>query len=200
MRLYLASNNPHKAAEFDALAKSRGAHVEIMSARAAGGMPSVAEDTGTFEGNAKKKAEALHAVLPADAWVIADDSGLCVDVLNGAPGVESAYFAGPEGDSAKNLSRLIRELRHIPRAKRTAQFVCVLYLIAPGAVDRVFTAHCDGVLLQEPQGSGGFGYDSIFVPAGCESTLAELTAEEKNRISHRALAFAALLAGLRATS
>ena len=100
MKLYLASGNAHKAAELQGLATAGGLNMEIVSARAVGGMPEVVEDTGTFVGNARKKALALRAKLPADAWALADDSGLCVDTLGGGPGVESAYFAGPQGDGA----------------------------------------------------------------------------------------------------
>ncbi len=105
MKLHLASGNAHKAAEFSALAKASRLAVKIVSARETGGMPEVVEDAGTFLGNARKKARALHARLPEGSWVLADDSGLCVAALAGAPGVESAYYAGPKGDSAANLKQ-----------------------------------------------------------------------------------------------
>src|SRR3954469_15836788 len=114
MKLYLASGNAHKVAEMNALAQASGLPVEIVSAKATGGMPPVVEDAGTFVGNARKKALALKAVLPAEAWVLADDSGLCVDALGGGPGVESAYYAGPQGDAAANLAKLVQTLRPVP--------------------------------------------------------------------------------------
>jgi XTP/dITP diphosphohydrolase len=120
MNLYLASGNAHKAAEMNALALASGLPVTIISAKAVGGMPPVVEDAGTFVGNARKKARALQACVPAGAWVLADDSGLCVDALGGAPGVESAYYAGPEGDAAANLRKLVAVLASVPPAQRGA--------------------------------------------------------------------------------
>src|ERR1051326_6312163 len=107
MKLFLASGNAHKVAEFQALASASRIPVEIISARAVGGMPPVVEDTGTFLGNARKKAQALRAKVPAGAWGLADDSGICVDALDGGPSVESAYYAGPQGDPAANLAKLV---------------------------------------------------------------------------------------------
>src|SRR5271165_3898464 len=108
MRLHLASGNAHKARGFAALAATAGLPVEVVGS---GEMPAVVEDAGTFAGNARRKARALRAQLPAGAWVLADDSGLCVAALNGAPGVESAYYAGPQGDSAANLRKLTAAMR-----------------------------------------------------------------------------------------
>src|ERR1043165_6698652 len=105
MKIHLASGNAHKVAELQALADASRVEVEIVSAKVVVGMPRVAEDTGTFIGNARKKAAALRARLPADGWSLADDSGVCVDALNGEPGVESAYYAGPQGDGAANLAK-----------------------------------------------------------------------------------------------
>ncbi|MDF9827615.1 XTP/dITP diphosphohydrolase [Ereboglobus sp. PH5-10] len=196
MKLYFASGNAHKAREFQALVDAgelRGA-VEIVSARAVGGMPRVEEDTGAFIGNARKKARALREKLralspDAGAWVLADDSGLCVDALGGAPGVESAYYAGPQGDSAANLAKLAREMRDVPDEKRGAYFVCVLFLIGPDGVEHVFEGRCPGRLVREPREGGGFGYDPLFAPEGFSRTFSELGDAEKNKLSHRALAW-----------
>jgi XTP/dITP diphosphohydrolase len=200
MKLHLASGNPHKVAEFQALAdasRARGAEaLEIVSADAVGGMPPVVEDTGTFVGNALKKAHALHAQLPAGAWALADDSGLAVEALDGAPGVESAYFAGPQGDSAANLGKLAGLMRDVPADQRAARFVCVLAVIASDGQERVFEGDCPGRLLDTPRGGTGFGYDPLFVPDGYDQTFAELGGEAKNRISHRFQAWAALERGL----
>ncbi len=202
MKLYLASGNPHKVGEFSAFAKASfftkatkdksadtaGLGVEIVSASAVGGMPVVAEDAGTFAGNARKKAHALRTRLPADAWALADDSGLCVDALAGGPGVESAYYAGPQGDSAANLKKLVETMRQVPNEQRGAHFTCVLVLIGP-AGEGVFEGRCEGRLLHEPCGEGGFGYDPLFVPEGYAQSFSELGQEIKNHLSHRARAW-----------
>ena len=201
MKLFLASGNAHKAAELQALADASPAggqpRIEIVSARAVGGMPEVAEDTGTFVGNARKKALALRTKLPVDAWALADDSGLCVDELGGAPGVESAYYAGPQGDGAANLGKLVTMMRGVPEARRGARFVCVLLLAGPGGAERVFEGECAGQLAREPRGGGGFGYDPLFVPEGHAVSFSELGEAVKNGLSHRARAWAKLAAWMR---
>jgi len=196
MKLHLASGNAHKVQEFQALADACGALLEIVSARAVGGMPPVEEDTGTFIGNARKKAWALKAKLPPGAWVLSDDSGLCVDALDGQPGVESAYFAGPQGDSAANLRKLVEVMHGVPPDRRGAHFVCVLFLIDGSGAEHVFEGRCEGALLLEPRGGAGFGYDPLIVPAGFEKTLAEMTDTEKNAISHRGRAWRKLIGEL----
>lgn len=198
MKLFLASGNSHKAAELQALAFAGGLEVEIVSARAVGGMPDVAEDTGTFVGNARKKALALRTKLPAEAWALADDSGLCVDALGGAPGVESAYYAGPQGDGAANLQKLVAVMRDVPDARRGAHFVCVLLLRGPDGAEIIFEGRCAGHLQPEPRGGAGFGYDPIFVPAGHTLSFSELGEAVKNGLSHRARAWALLADWVRA--
>lgn len=197
MKIVLASGNAHKVAEFQQLAQTSGLPFTIASAQSVGGMPPVVEDAGTFAGNAGKKARALAARLPAGTWALADDSGLCVDHLGGAPGVESAYYAGPQGDAAANLAKLIAVMREVPEEGRRAHFVCVLFLLGPDGSEQVFEARCDGRLLRAPRGGAGFGYDPIFVPAGGTETFAELRDAEKNRLSHRARAWDQLTAWLR---
>ncbi|AHF91848.1 nucleoside-triphosphate diphosphatase [Opitutaceae bacterium TAV5] len=205
MKLHLASGNAHKVAEMNALAAASGLPfpLKICSARESGGMPPVVEDTGTFVGNARKKAVALRQQLAAagqpDAWVLADDSGLCVDALGGAPGVESAYYAGPQGDSDANLQKLVETLRPVA-GDRAAHYTCVLLLRGPGGLEKIFEAHCHGRLLVEPRGQGGFGYDPLFVPAAdnpAARTFAELGDDFKNARSHRGLAWARLVQWLR---
>jgi len=122
--------------------------------------------------------------------VLADDSGVCVDALDGAPGVESAYYAGPQGDSAANLAKLVETLRDVPDGKRSAHFTCVLVLIDAAGQEQVFEGRCDGHLLREPRGGAGFGYDPLFVPAGHEKSLAEIDEASKNHLSHRGKAWA----------
>jgi XTP/dITP diphosphohydrolase len=192
MKLFLASGNAHKAAELQALAVAAKLPVEIVSARAVGGMPEVAEDTGTFVGNARKKALALRTRVPADAWVLADDSGLCVDLLGGGPGVESAYYAGPQGDGAANLAKLVATMSGVPEGRRGAHFVCVLLVAGPCGVEHVFEGKCVGRLSATPQGGAGFGYDPLFVPEGHAVSFAELGDAVKGTISHRARAWTRL--------
>lgn len=187
--IHLATGNPHKVAEFQRLADVSGLPLRIVAAE---NMPPVVEDTGTFAGNARKKAAALKAVLPPDAWVLADDSGVCVDALGGAPGVESAYFAGPEHDAGANLDKLAAVMRDVPAGARAARFVCVLLLLGPDGKEVVCEGRCEGVLAREPAGGRGFGYDPLFVPAGFDRTYAELTDAEKNKISHRGRAWLGL--------
>ncbi len=184
--IHLASGNVHKAAEFQRLADESGLPVRIVPASP---MPEVVEDAGTFVGNARKKAVALQALLPPEAWVLADDSGVCVDALGGAPGVESAYYAGPEHDSGANLRKLTEVMRDVPEERRAAFFHCVLVLRGPGDTELVFAGRCDGVLAREPVGGAGFGYDPLFIPDGFDRTYAQLGEAEKNNISHRGRAW-----------
>ena len=197
MKLFFASGNAHKAAELQLLANASGVPVEIVSAKAVGGMPPVVEDAGTFVGNARKKAQALRTKLASDDWALADDSGLCVDALGGEPGVESAYYAGPAGDGAANLAKLVSVMREVPTEKRGAHFTCVLLLIGPNGEEHVFEGQCRGRLLFTPRGGAGFGYDPLFVPEGYEQSFAELGDEVKNQLSHRARAWAKLAAWIR---
>lgn len=193
MVIYLASGNRHKAQEMQRLADETPASAPLgLRVVPAAQMPPVVEDTGTFIGNARKKAMALQATLPPEAWVLADDSGVCVDALGGAPGVESAYFAGPQSDPAANLRKLADVMRDVPDGQRSARFVCVLLLRGPGGVEQVFEGRCEGVLGREPRGGKGFGYDPLFVPAGFACTYAEISESEKNAISHRGRAWAQL--------
>jgi XTP/dITP diphosphohydrolase len=197
VRIYLASGNNHKVGELRELVRAAGSRVEILSAQAMGGMPAVVEDAGTFAGNARKKAQALRERLPHAGWVLADDSGLCVDALGGAPGVESAYFSGPQGDGAANLAKLITVMRPIPDGARQASFVCVLHLISPDGSEQGFEGRCPGTLLHDPRGDGGFGYDPLFVPEGQTLSFGELGEKVKNEISHRARAWRLLDGWLR---
>ncbi len=200
MIFYLASGNAHKVAELQSLANASAVAATIRSAREVGGMPEVEEDTGTFVGNARKKAAALRSRLPADAWALADDSGVCVDALGGAPGVESAYFAGPQHDAAANLAQLVEVMRGVPDERRRARFFCVLLALGPGGEEHVFEGECGGRLLHAPKGGGGFGYDPLFVPDGYTVSYAELGDDVKNTISHRARAWARLADWLRSST
>lgn len=183
--IHLASGNANKVREIQRMAADAGLPVQFA---ATANPPDVVEDTGTFLGNARKKARAFQAVLPPGSWVLADDSGICVDALKGAPGVESAYFAGPQHDGRANLMKMVEVMKGIPDDRRGAYFICVLVLMSPEG-EYVFEGRCHGNLLREPSGWNGFGYDPIFVPHGFSSTFGDLDASVKNRISHRARAF-----------
>lgn len=148
------------------------------------------EDAPDFAGNALIKARALSTAtgLPC----VADDSGLCVDILGGAPGIFSARWCGRHGDDNANLNLLLAQLADVPAAYRGARFTCAAALVTPSGNERVEVGHMVGSLITSPRGSGGFGYDPIFVAEGQNLTNAELSATEKNSISHRAKAFTAL--------
>ena len=195
-RLVLATHNQGKLAELRALLRGQipglDVDTQVVDAGAVGG-PDVVEDGVTFAENALLKARAVAAAtgLPA----IADDSGLAVDVLGGAPGIFSARWAGRHGDDRANLELLLAQLADVRDGHRQAAFVCAAALVAPGAEvpETVQIGRLEGTLLRAPRGEGGFGYDPILQPAGLEVSCAELTREEKNAISHRGQAFRALL-------
>lgn len=197
--IVIATGNAHKVEEFNRLVGVFNlSGVRFISAKeaSADGMPSVVEDSGTFIGNARLKAQALKKCVPADFFVLADDSGLCVDALDGAPGVETAYYAGPKATSEENRQKLLSALENVPAENRGSHFVCLLLLISPDGTESVFEGKCEGVIAHEEAGTGGFGYDPIFKPSGFDKTFAEIDGAAKDRLSHRGLAFAALAAGL----
>ncbi|MBP3034687.1 RdgB/HAM1 family non-canonical purine NTP pyrophosphatase [Arthrobacter sp. zg-ZUI100] len=193
-RLVLATRNPGKLRELRELLRGRieGLDVDAQVIDAAtAGVPDVPETGVTFEENSLLKARAVAAATGLAA--IADDSGLAVDVLGGAPGIFSARWSGRHGDDAANLDLLLAQLSDIPEANRGAAFVCAAALAMPDGAAVVERAELRGTLLTEPRGTGGFGYDPILQPAGMNRSAAELAPEEKNAISHRGQAFRALL-------
>src|SRR5215475_10964541 len=183
----LASRNEAKLRE---LARILGGEVRLRGLDEFPGAPEVAETGATFEENALLKARAIasYTGLPA----VADDSGLCVDALSGMPGVLSARWAGRHGDDRANLELVLAQVADVPDARLGAQFVCAAALVVPGGREWVVTGRVDGRLIRVPRGSGGFGYDPIFLPDGFGQTTAEMTAEAKDAISHRGRAFRAL--------
>lgn len=193
MTVVLATTNLGKLAEFRFL--FAGLPIDLVSlADVSGPMPHVVEDGKTFEDNAVKKAT---AVAEASLMVaLADDSGLEVDVLRGAPGVRSARYAGERATDAENNAALLHALRDVPAEERTARFRCVLCLIDPWSGDEptmiLAQGACEGMIARSARGSGGFGYDPLFVVEGRDRTMAELTDREKNEVSHRARAVEAL--------
>ncbi|MDH6121536.1 RdgB/HAM1 family non-canonical purine NTP pyrophosphatase [Kitasatospora sp. GAS204B] len=190
-RLVLATRNQHKVGELHAILGAAGLDVDLVGADAYPEIPDVRETGVTFAENALLKAHALAQAtgLPA----VADDSGLCVDVLGGAPGIFSARWAGKHGDDRANLELLLAQLSDIAAPHRTAHFACAAALALPDGTERVVEGRLLGTLRHEPAGDGGFGYDPILQPLGETRTCAELTAEEKNAISHRGEAFRALV-------
>ncbi|MFJ2906716.1 RdgB/HAM1 family non-canonical purine NTP pyrophosphatase [Streptomyces sp. NPDC091279] len=194
-RLILATRNTGKITELRAILAAADLPHELVGADAYPDVPDVRETGVTFAENALLKAHALARAtgLPA----VADDSGLCVDVLGGAPGIFSARWAGRHGDDKANLDLLLAQLADIDDAHRTAHFTCAAALALPDGTERVVEGHLKGVLVHTPTGTNGFGYDPILRPAGDTRTCAELTPPEKNTISHRGKAFRSLVPALR---
>ena len=183
-KLILATHNANKLREVG----------EMLGGWEVTGEDSGVEETAeTFSGNALLKARAIAARHPG-AWVMADDSGLVVDALGGAPGVRSARYAGRDGDTAANNALLLENLLGVK--DRQARFVCAIALIAPNGREQIFEGRCEGRITETPFGHGGFGYDPLFIPEGFAKTFAELAPAEKNAISHRGRALAAVRAAL----
>jgi XTP/dITP diphosphohydrolase len=184
-QVVLATRNKHKILELARIL----APYEIALASPPD-LPDVAETGATFAENALLKAREIAAVTGLVA--IADDSGLVVDAMNGMPGVLSARWAGRRGDDHANLSLVLAQIADVPDERRTAAFVCAAAAVAPSGAEIVVEGRVDGVVLRAPRGAGGFGYDPIFMPLGSTQTTAEMTAEEKDALSHRGEAFRAL--------
>lgn len=190
--IYLASGNAHKLHELQSALDQAGLSVKVSGPDPIGGMPEVEETESTFEGNALLKAHGLKEVGPSDGWFLADDSGIEIDALDGCPGVISARYAGLECDDEKNNDKVLEEMKDVPEPDRTCRFRCVLALVGEG-IEETFSGACEGKLLFERQGTGGFGYDPLFLPDESESTFAEISLDEKAKISHRARALTKLI-------
>jgi len=195
-KLFLASSNPGKLAEYRVLAAaaSPSLPIELELMPRFDVLPAFEEDAPTFGENAAGKA--LHYSRHWDKLVFADDSGLVVSALGGAPGVHSARYAGPKATNAQRIERLLAELRGRRRPERAAYFVCAIALAERGRAMAVVTDRVDGEILEAPRGSGAFGYDPVFYFPALDKTFAEIPAEEKNQHSHRGKAFRRLLAAL----
>jgi len=185
MRIIAATKNKHKIEEIQAITKEFG--MDVVS-RDDAGVPDVevVEDGNTFEENSEKKAREIMELC--GEITIADDSGLMVDALGGAPGVISARFAGEDGNDEKNNEKLLRLLSTVKEEDRTARFVSVITMVYPDGRKIVARGECEGHMIYQPRGDNGFGYDPLFVPAGYDKTFGELSGEVKNQISHRAAA------------
>jgi XTP/dITP diphosphohydrolase len=190
MKVVLASRNAKKIEELQRIL-SDVSDVEVIGLAEYPDAPDVRETELTFTGNALLKARAIaaHTGLPA----VADDSGLCVAALNGMPGVFSARWAGRHGDDWANLELLLAQLADVAAEARGAHFACAAALALPSGAEKVVSGRLDGTIIDAPRGTGGFGYDPIFVPEGESRTTAEMSPAEKDAISHRGRAFRALV-------
>src|SRR4030067_1625519 len=183
MNIVLATRNRKKAEEMKKILEQGAmSSVIIFTLNDFTECPDVKEDGNTFEENAIKKA--VHASKCTGMTAIADDSGLEVDALNGAPGVFSARYAGEAADDRTNLEKLLKEMEHLPYKKRGARFVCCIALVSRGDV-QTFFGYVKGRIGTEPRGKKGFGYDTVFYPEGYDITFAEMSEDKKNAISHR---------------
>jgi len=197
VRLLLATRNAHKTREF---AEILGNDFQVSDLSSVRGAPEIKETGGSFAENAILKAVAASQLRSAlGGLVVADDSGLEVDALHGAPGIYSARYAGENASDEANVDKLLRELsrQNVPASKRTARFRCVIALARAGKLLGTFEGLVEGAIVDLPRGRNGFGYDPIFAPEGFERTFAELPAEIKNKISHRAKAITRLREALR---
>lgn len=195
-RVVLATNNEHKASEISNMLDLDDC--EIITLKQAAVTSDPIEDADTFEGNARIKAKAAYEALDGSLAVMADDSGLVVDALDGEPGVYSSRFAGKDGDDEANNNLLLDRLKGIPDEDRTARFVCTLVLIDEDGVEHVSTGTVEGRIAHSESGAEGFGYDPLFLPDeyGGDKTFAEVPQSEKNLISHRANAVSQMKATL----
>jgi XTP/dITP diphosphohydrolase len=189
-RIVLATHNPGKLAELRRILAASRVDVDVADLDDYPDMPQVAETGRTFAENAllKARAVAAHTGLPA----VADDSGLCVDALNGMPGVLSARWSGRHGDDEANLRLLLAQLTDVPADRRAAHFACAAALVLPSGAEELTEGTVHGWLTGAPRGTNGFGYDPIFVPGSASLTTAQMPAEEKDAISHRGKALRAL--------
>ncbi|MGI6720767.1 MAG: RdgB/HAM1 family non-canonical purine NTP pyrophosphatase [Anaerovoracaceae bacterium] len=189
MKIIAATHNKDKIREIRQILADAGVCIVSMSEAGLDALD-VEENGSTFEENATLKAEEVTRLTGIAA--LADDSGLCVDALAGAPGIYSARYAGPEADTRANNAKLLEAMRDVPEAERTGRYVSAVALAYPDGRLLVVRGECEGRILFEERGSGGFGYDTLFAPEGSERSFAEMSAEEKNRISQRSRALAQL--------
>lgn len=200
MDLLLATRNAHKTREF---AEILGEGFRVTDLSDLPGSPEIAETGSTFAENAILKAvqtarfQRAQQAQESPLLLVADDSGLEVDALDGAPGIFSARYAGEGATDQANVAKLLNELRQVPPDQRTARFRCVIALVQGDNVLGTFEGTAEGVIVDVPRGAAGFGYDPIFQPKGFDQTFAELSRERKNQISHRAKAIASLREALR---
>ena len=192
MELILASRNKKKIREVEAILATHFPGVRILSLDDVGYVGDIEENGTTYEENSLIKARTAVEAGNHRYAAIADDSGLSVDALDGAPGVYSARYAGGHGDDAANNALLLKNLSHLPESERTARFVCCIALVYPDGREMTVRGETEGLIMNEARGNGGFGYDPYFYYPPFGKTFSELDAEEKNAISHRGKAIAKL--------
>jgi len=188
-QMIIATKNRGKAVEFKEFFGTYGVEARALTDLAEE-LPDIEETGATFEENAALKAEKIAAILQLP--VLADDSGLIIDKLHGEPGVFSARYAGEPTNDQANIDKVLHKMRNVPQEKRTGRFICVLAISVPGEKTTFSTGYCEGEIASTQAGLNGFGYDPIFVPEGYNMTMAQLSATEKNLISHRKNAIAQL--------
>ncbi|MED4225090.1 XTP/dITP diphosphatase [Neobacillus cucumis] len=188
----IATKNPGKAREFEHIFAARV--IKVRTLLDFPDIPEIEETGSTFEENAILKAESVSHTL--NKMVISDDSGLIVDALEGRPGIYSARYAGEQKDDQNNIDKVLSELQGVPEEKRTARFYCALAIAIPGEETRTVSGTCEGRILTERRGTHGFGYDPVFYLPEKDQSMAELSSDEKNKLSHRANALKKLEAVL----
>jgi XTP/dITP diphosphohydrolase len=198
MEIWIASTNRGKVAEFESIFEPlTNAGWKIKTPQDLEFYFAPEENGASFADNARIKARSLRAVAPHGVWIVADDSGLAVEGLNGLPGIHSARYAGPKASDAENRSKLIKMMALKPMANRNAAFVCALHAFDPQGAELLFESRCEGEIGKTEMGKNGFGYDALFIPHHPENTgkktMAEITPELKNRLSHRGQAARLLL-------
>lgn len=189
MRIVIATGNKDKVREINEI--FAGTDFEAVSMKEIGINPDIVEDADTFEGNALIKAKTVHE-LTGD-YVMADDSGLCIDALDGAPGVYSARFCGEDSTYEEKFAKIFEMLKDVPHEKRTAQFVCAIAVVRPDGTSFTVRGECHGILQETPMGENGFGYDPIFYVPEFDMTTAQMNPEQKHQISHRGKALRAMV-------
>ncbi|MEZ7963445.1 MAG: RdgB/HAM1 family non-canonical purine NTP pyrophosphatase [Candidatus Nanopelagicales bacterium] len=195
-KVVIASRNDHKIEEMRRILEQGGLDIELVGTGEFPDLPDVEETCATFAANALLKARAVSEFtgLPA----VGDDSGLCVDALNGMPGILSARWSGTHGNDQANLELLLAQISQVPIDRRGASFVCAAAYVHPDGTEFVVEGQMPGALIDTPRGENGFGYDPVFVPHGHQVTSAEMTSELKDSISHRGKALASLAIALKA--
>jgi len=189
MRIIIATGNKDKVREINEILKGTG--FDAVSMKEIGIDPDIVEDADSFEGNALIKANTVHKLT--GEYVMADDSGLCIDALNGAPGIYSSRFCGEDSTYEEKFRKIFELLKDVPEDKRTAKFVCAIAVVRPDGTSFTVRGECSGVLHEKPMGEGGFGYDPIFYVPEFGMTTAQMTKEQKNSISHRGKALRAMV-------
>ena len=189
MRIIIATGNKDKVREINEILK--GTDFDAVSMKEIGIDPEIVEDADSFEGNALIKARTVHELTKE--YVMADDSGLCIDALDGAPGIYSARFCGEDSTYEEKFKKIFEMLKDVPEEKRTAQFVCAIAVVRPDETSFTVRGECHGVLHEKPMGENGFGYDPIFYVPEFGMTTAQMSKEQKNMISHRGKALRAMV-------